>query len=164
MGLNAPSWRMSNNAASSGGGGWARLSGSSHQGHSCYPDCPSTQEPRVRGESRSIAGSQTWGERVASSECVWAKFRKFQHFYPPVTDLGDREEKKTVISPFFTVRHVGALDIILFYIHRNAPLEWFLLRNNPIPVLVERLLRVHLHCKNPPRRPPPLPPTHTHAQ
>lgn len=144
---------MCNNAAaaSSDGGGWARVSGSSHQGHSCYPDCPSTQEPRLRGESRSIAGSQTWGERVAFSDCVWAKFRKFQHFYsPPLRHCFRRQKKKTVISPFCIARHVGALHIILFYIHRNEPLEWFLLRNNTNPVLVERLLWVHLHCKNPP--------------
>lgn len=133
MGLNAPSWYMCNNAAASsggGGGGWARPSGSSHQGHRCCPDCPSTQEPRVRGESRSVAGSQTaWGGRVAFSERVCTKFRKFQHFYPfippPFADLGDRRGrgKKTVISPFRTVRHVGALHIILFYIHRNGPLQ-----------------------------------------
>lgn len=42
------------------------MSGRPHQGHSCYPDCPSTQEPRVGGKSRSVAGAQS----------AWSVFKK----------------------------------------------------------------------------------------
>lgn len=42
------------------------MSGRPHQGHPCYPDCPSTREPRVEGKSRSVAGAQSAGLDVWS--------------------------------------------------------------------------------------------------
>lgn len=42
------------------------MSGRPHQGHPCYPDCPSTREPRVEGKSRSVAGAQSAGLYVWS--------------------------------------------------------------------------------------------------